>query len=226
MKILLAIDSSEASCRMVDEVARRPWPSPTTACVLHVIDWPQLPSGASLIQSFRESAETLVNSACARLEKAGLHATGKVFEGHPRTAIADYAAQWAGDLVLVGYQGVSGLAHFLLGSVAQAVLRGAPCSVEIVRKPASAAVSTSGAMKILVATDGSECSMGAVRSVAERPWPSGSLIRVISVIPVILAVGSFHPVPPLYLPSEVSSTRSERSSKARRGGYLSRPADS
>jgi nucleotide-binding universal stress UspA family protein len=36
-------------------------------------------------------------------------------------------------------------------------------------------------MKILIATDGSEFSMVAVRSVAERPWPAGSEARVISV---------------------------------------------
>lgn len=206
MKILVAIDSSEPSCRVVNEVARRPWPSPTTACVLHVIDWPHLPSGESLIRSFRESAETLVNSACARLEKAGLQTTGTVVEGHPRTAIADYAERWGADLVLVGYQGVSGLAYFLLGSVARAVLRGSPCSVEVVRMPASAAVSASSGMKILVASDGSACSMAAVRSVAERPWPSGSLVRVVSVIPVILGIGAFHPLPPMYLPSEVLET--------------------
>jgi hypothetical protein len=36
-------------------------------------------------------------------------------------------------------------------------------------------------MKILVATDGSEYSMAALRSVAERPWPVGSEARIISV---------------------------------------------
>ena len=36
-------------------------------------------------------------------------------------------------------------------------------------------------MKILIATDGSEFSMVALRSVAERPWPAGSEVRVISV---------------------------------------------
>jgi nucleotide-binding universal stress UspA family protein len=37
-------------------------------------------------------------------------------------------------------------------------------------------------MKILLATDGSECSDCAVHSVAMRPWPSGSQIELISVI--------------------------------------------
>jgi nucleotide-binding universal stress UspA family protein len=36
-------------------------------------------------------------------------------------------------------------------------------------------------MKILIATDGSEFSTAALRSVAERPWPAGSAVKVVSV---------------------------------------------
>ena len=38
------------------------------------------------------------------------------------------------------------------------------------------------AMKILLATDGSECSDAAVREVARRPWPADTQVRVISVV--------------------------------------------
>ncbi|MFN0123746.1 MAG: universal stress protein [Blastocatellia bacterium] len=37
-------------------------------------------------------------------------------------------------------------------------------------------------MKILLATDGSACSEAAVRQVAGRPWPAGSVIKVISAV--------------------------------------------
>lgn len=43
-------------------------------------------------------------------------------------------------------------------------------------------------MKILLATDGSECSSLATRSVAERPWPQGSEIRVVTVAELPIAV--------------------------------------
>jgi nucleotide-binding universal stress UspA family protein len=39
-------------------------------------------------------------------------------------------------------------------------------------------------MKILLATDGSECSKVAVNSVAERPWPEGSEVKIISVMEI------------------------------------------
>jgi nucleotide-binding universal stress UspA family protein len=37
-------------------------------------------------------------------------------------------------------------------------------------------------MKILLAVDGSECSDAAVQSVANRPWPTGTVIKVFSAI--------------------------------------------
>jgi len=39
-------------------------------------------------------------------------------------------------------------------------------------------------MKILLATDGSECSKAAVNAVTDRPWPENSEIRVISAIEI------------------------------------------
>lgn len=54
-------------------------------------------------------------------------------------------------------------------------------------------------MKILLATDGSECSEAAVREVTERPWPSGSEALVISVFePVFIPTPETWMLPPAY----------------------------
>jgi nucleotide-binding universal stress UspA family protein len=42
-------------------------------------------------------------------------------------------------------------------------------------------------MKILIATDGSDYSKAAVNSVAERPWPQGSEVKIISAMVVPFA---------------------------------------
>jgi nucleotide-binding universal stress UspA family protein len=42
-------------------------------------------------------------------------------------------------------------------------------------------------MKILIATDGSDYSKAAVNSVAERPWPQGSEVKIISAMNVPFA---------------------------------------
>src|SRR4029077_1613910 len=41
-------------------------------------------------------------------------------------------------------------------------------------------------MKILLATDGSEGSQAAVKSLASRPWPSGSGVRIISAVQLLV----------------------------------------
>jgi nucleotide-binding universal stress UspA family protein len=203
MKLLVAIDSSPCSKRVVEVVAMRPWPANTTACVLNVVDWQELPMNAALIQEMKEAAKRLVTSACSRLANAGLATNTAIIEGHPRTAIADYAKEWGADFVFVGSRGAGQMARLLLGSVAEATLRRSACSVEIVRQASEENAAVSRPMKILLGTDGSECSMAAVRSVAERPWPAGIQARVISVVPLIAPLGQTVPVAPTYYPSSV-----------------------
>jgi nucleotide-binding universal stress UspA family protein len=49
------------------------------------------------------------------------------------------------------------------------------------------------AMKILLATDGSDCSGTAARAIADRPWPDGTVVRVVTVaeLPVAIAPESW-----------------------------------
>jgi nucleotide-binding universal stress UspA family protein len=79
-------------------------------------------------------AEDIVLRALERLEKDGLHVDTIVREGDPRTEIVDEATEWRADLIVVGSHGHTGLTRLLLGSVAQAVVAHAPCSVEVVRR--------------------------------------------------------------------------------------------
>jgi nucleotide-binding universal stress UspA family protein len=51
------------------------------------------------------------------------------------SAIVGYARDEAIDLIVIGTHGRTGLAHFFLGSVAQHVVRAAPCPVLTVRHP-------------------------------------------------------------------------------------------
>jgi nucleotide-binding universal stress UspA family protein len=53
----------------------------------------------------------------------------------PAVAIVDYAARERIDLIVTGTQGRGGVAHLLMGSVAERVVRTAPCPVLTVRHP-------------------------------------------------------------------------------------------
>ena len=180
MRVLLAIDSSTASQLVVTAAAARPWPSGTVFCVLSVVDmgrWEGLPV---LIEDAKHEAQFLVTHAVNKLTQSGREVFAEVQSGLPKKVIPEYASEWRADLVMIGSHGQSALTRFFLGSVAHAILRTASCSVEIVR-PSPLPSSASAGMKILLATDGTECSQKAVYSVANRPWPQNSQIGIISV---------------------------------------------
>jgi nucleotide-binding universal stress UspA family protein len=86
-----------------------------------------------------ERAEALVNQVAAQLERVGFHPVSvSTPDADPRHGIVDQARAWKPDLIVMGSHGRRGLDRLLLGSVAEAVLRHAPCSVEIVREPIAA----------------------------------------------------------------------------------------
>lgn len=61
-------------------------------------------------------------------------------EGHPADEILNYAGVHAADLNVLGTHGRKGISRWLMGSVAERVVRHAPCPVLVVRsqKPANA----------------------------------------------------------------------------------------
>ena len=60
-------------------------------------------------------------------------ATTKVIPGTAASAIVNYAAEHAVDLIVMGTHGRTGMAHLMVGSVAEQVVRSAPCPVLTVR---------------------------------------------------------------------------------------------
>ena len=120
-------------------------------------------------------------AATSELRQSGLEVVSEIQAGLPKKAIVEYAKNWGADLIMVGSHRSNAVARFLLGSVSRAVLRSAPCSVEIVRPSPRGVPASSRGMKLLVGTDGSNCSEKATHAVANRPWPAETLVRVISV---------------------------------------------
>lgn len=183
MRILLAVDPPEVSDAPVLEVAKRPWPAGTTIDVLSVLEPSHVWDVPTLVEGLKEAASDTAEGVAEQLREAGLDAVARVQCGDPKAVIVDRAREMGADLVIVGSRGTKGLARFLLGSVAAAVARHAPCPVEIAR-PAARGGAQHAAPKVLLATDGSECSRLAAESIAGRPWAEGAVVRVLSVAEV------------------------------------------
>lgn len=72
-----------------------------------------------------------------RARRPGVDIEGVLRQGPAWSEIVAAAAELKADLVVVGTHGRRGLAHALLGSVAEKVVRSAPCPVLTVREPRS-----------------------------------------------------------------------------------------
>lgn len=198
MKVLIAVDHSEASQAVLKEVAARPWPPKSSMEVVNVVEPAHLWTFSQTVEQTLQLSTSLTNRAADELRKQGLEATGLSLKGDAKRVILDRAKETNADFIFVGSQGVSALAHFLLGNVAAAVVGHAPCSVEIVRAKEG---KLPGVHKILLATDGSEFSDRAARSIAERPWPEGTEVGVLSVVELVMGSAQALFEPP-YVDSE------------------------
>jgi nucleotide-binding universal stress UspA family protein len=179
VKVLIAIDSSPSSKTILDPAVNRTWPDKTTFCVLNIVNLQRFERLPALIEDATREGEHLVREGSKKISDAGYEAFPKTSPGHPRSEISCFAKEWGADLILVGSSGHGAVGRFLLGSVAQGVLRTAPCSVEIVRT--ASLVPFSRSMKVLFATDGSECSVAAAQAIAAELWPLGTTFKVLSV---------------------------------------------
>lgn len=140
MTILLAVDNTEFSEAATRALISRHRRQDVEVKVLHVVEaiayvgMPQAPTAyVPKWEDQVEQARQLVNRVAQTLRAAGFTADTVVAEGDVRTEIIDAAQKGGADLIVLGSHGRTGLARFSLGSVSDAVMRHAHCSVEIVR---------------------------------------------------------------------------------------------
>ncbi len=145
MRILVAVDHSPHSLAAVETVMARPWPESTKVRLLTVnappyvafAPWVELQATmADFDAEVKKQAEELVSTMAARVREKALDVEVVIRDGDPRTEIVDEAIKWDSDLIVIGSHGYTGIKRLLLGSVAQYVVAHAPCSVEVVRRPA------------------------------------------------------------------------------------------
>ena len=193
MKLLLAVDSVDSAELVAESVAARPWGPGTRARVLTVIDYGLIPidlvnetgGQMKLIRPEMERrARAVTKPAVELLRQSGVEAEEEIGGGDPRTVIVDRAGEWGADLIYVRSHVYRDISRWMMGSVAREVLRSAPCSVGVIRAAADdgTAPPAPGGMRILLATDGSEYSRAAARSVSERLWAEGTEVKVFGVV--------------------------------------------
>jgi nucleotide-binding universal stress UspA family protein len=82
----------------------------------------------------RKEAQEVLNGIQAKATAAGVAAETRIRDGHPVDEICKEATP--SDLIVMATHGRRGLSRMLLGSVAESVIRHAPCPVLVVRHAA------------------------------------------------------------------------------------------
>jgi nucleotide-binding universal stress UspA family protein len=120
----------------------------STLRILHVIDDPSAssdfvadgfaPSTEDIQAGLLEQARRRLNGLMNLVDRSRYNAHADAVLGTPAGAIINYASATGTSLIVMGTHGRTGLAHLLMGSVAEQVVRTAPCPVLTVRQVAVA----------------------------------------------------------------------------------------
>ncbi|MGD8571627.1 MAG: universal stress protein [Gammaproteobacteria bacterium] len=133
----------------------------------------QLEYAADVVSEIDKAARQACEAVKSRAEAEGVSCESIVHEGEePYQHIVGEAEKLNADAVIIGRRGRRGLMKMLMGSVTHMVIGHSPCNVFVV--PRAGELS---AQRLLVATDGSECSNKAIReTISLAKLTKGSLI--------------------------------------------------
>ena len=179
-KLLVAVDGSESSLHALKEAFRLSPKGVTAVAVAPPYTGDLRVMGVdNLKKMLREPCDTALAKAqeIAREEKAQV-ATACV-QGEPYEEIVDLAEEKGCELIVMGVRGVSFLERALLGGTTERVI--GYSSLDVLVVPLHGTVAWS---KVLLATDGSSYSQGAVGRALDFVEAYGSELKVVSVIEV------------------------------------------
>lgn len=132
-KILVPLDGSPSSIEALSRAVALAEDMSATVEVLHVDTPGEALAPAKTAQAEAERAmEEAIAAAESRLgDKLGR----RIESGDPVRKIIEVAASEDADMIVLGTHGRVGRLHALVGSVAEGVVRSAPCPVLTVRRP-------------------------------------------------------------------------------------------
>ena len=144
--ILLPTDGSECSAKAMAYALSFAKQYGARIVALHVIDrrWEEQTRAAfvevgqdltqKIQEGYEEEAQRILREITDAAGKAEVPVETRVLTGIPHEEIVRAGREVSADLLIMGTHGRSGMSHLLLGSVAERVVRKAPCPVLTVRQ--------------------------------------------------------------------------------------------
>jgi nucleotide-binding universal stress UspA family protein len=208
-KILCPIDFSTGSRHAMSVAVRLAREADAELVLVHAWYVPaamfpaEEPLPPQLLQRLNDDAQQGLDAAVRDAAALGAkRLTSKLLHGVPWSTIVETLHDPAFDLVVIGVNGRTGLARFLLGSVAEKVVRHAPCPVLTVRPDGEPRPFT----HVLCPVDFSDDSRQALDFAAELVRPGGTGITLFHVVEAPVAYSGELPAPDILADLDRRST--------------------
>lgn len=141
LKLLVAVDGSENSGRVVDFLIKKSgwYKEPIEVQLLNVqmpiagVNVKMFISGESLKEYYREEGAAALKQAREKLDAAGVSYVHHIGVGDPAETIVQYAKSKNCEQILIGSRGLGSVSGLVLGSVATKVLHLTELPVTLVR---------------------------------------------------------------------------------------------
>jgi len=141
-RILVGTDFGEASDAAVNCARVLAWTFGASLALVHVVEDVEadllMAGGSIALSEARQSktnaeARARLAAVAATVRQEGLEPTTALLVGEPAQEVLQYAADHLCDLIVVGTHGRRGVGRLIFGSVAESIVRGAPCPVLTLR---------------------------------------------------------------------------------------------
>lgn len=132
--ILVPVDFSSDAERALDCAIGLAQQFQSRVTLLHVIYLPEAAEVnlAAYLRQVKAEMEQEIIACQKRVEDAGVAVDALVIHGVPSHKIVEIAGDKQADLIVMGTHGRTGIQHLLIGSVAERVVRLAPCPVMVI----------------------------------------------------------------------------------------------
>jgi universal stress protein A len=145
--ILAPTDFSDSSKKAISDALELAQTFGAKLSLLHIVELPPYPiegfvpptMGADLLGDLERQATAKLAQVLPEAQGATIEVTRAVTTGSPPRKIVETAEAADVDLIVMATHGRTGLSHLLIGSVAERVVRTAPCPVLTIRPAAEQA---------------------------------------------------------------------------------------
>jgi universal stress protein A len=140
-RVLVPLDLGDSTERTLDYAKMLAAPFGASLVLLHVVANPYvaaasdvyLPPPQDFLDTLEQDARNRLNALVTEPDRSRFKVETVVKVGNPLVEIVEHARASQVDLIVMGTHGRTGVAHFVLGSVAERVVRTAPCPVLTIR---------------------------------------------------------------------------------------------